>query len=382
MDTFLLQENGRLLLQQNSRGLLTQIVPLFLDPGSDATQDLSFYSATAGTVVSASDQSYTGPRSIKVSTGAGPTTARCSRSGVLNSSGRRISFRFRFDTLPTATGSIAALETSENGNQLCILSLRTDGKLLLRVELASGPSIDIGTTTLAVNTWYRIYVSYVINSASAFNFVAGVGGVEEVSLTYAGDLLDDTITDTLVLAISSDWGANRNAWYDDIYVDGGIDYSDPGDVRVTAKRPNANGTTNGFTLQIGVGGSGYGSGHSPQVNEQPLSTTNGWSMVGVGAAVTEEYNVENQVTGDVDLTGTTIVGVMGWVYAKALAPETAQLIVDGVSGDMNLTTSNKFFFRSRPTFPAGTGADVGMITSTDLTTVSLYEAGIVVAYLQ
>ncbi|WP_323162301.1 hypothetical protein, partial [Pseudomonas fluorescens] len=80
-------------------------------------------------------------------------------------------------------------------------------------------------------------------------------------------------------------------------VDDSSALTDPGNIWVAAKRPNANGTTNGFTTQIGSGGSGYGSGHSPQVNERALSTTNGWSMVGAGAAVTEEYNIESKSTG-------------------------------------------------------------------------------------
>ena len=58
---------------------------------------------------------------------------------------------------------------------------------------------------------------------------------------------------------------------------------DPGAILVTAKRPFTNGTTeDGFTTQIGASGSGYGSGHTPQVNERPLSQTNGWSVIGAG----------------------------------------------------------------------------------------------------
>src|SRR5258705_56447 len=78
-------------------------------------------------------------------------------------------------------------------------------------------------------------------------------------------------------------------------------------------------------------GTGHGTGHSPQVNEQPLSTTNGWSKIGAGSAVTEEYNVENRATGDVNINVTFIVGVMGWVYASSLIAETGQIVVDGTA---------------------------------------------------
>src|SRR6185436_9856514 len=124
----------------------------------------------------------------------------------------------------------------------------------------------------------------------------------------------------------------------DHYVDSSASLTDTGNIWVTAKRPNANGTTNGFTTQIGSGGSGYGTGHSPQVNERVLSTTNGWSMVGAGSAVTEEYNIESAAAGDIDISSANYVDVMGWVYASSLVNETASIIVNGVSSNISLTS--------------------------------------------
>jgi hypothetical protein len=169
----------------------------------------------------------------------------------------------------------------------------------------------------------------------------------------------------------------------DFYIDNSSSLTDTGNIWVTAKRPVANGTTNGFSTQIGSGGSGYGTGHSPQVNERPLSTTNGWSMVGAGSAVTEEYNIEGKSVGDIDISTATIIDWLGWVSIKALAGETGNVIIDGASVAQAITTTATLYtkIKGSATYPAGTGADIGFQTTTALTTVSLYECGVIVAYI-
>ena len=169
----------------------------------------------------------------------------------------------------------------------------------------------------------------------------------------------------------------------DHYVDNSSSLTDTGNIWVTAKRPVSNGTTNGFTTQIGSGGSSYGSGHSPQVNERPLSTTNGWSMVGAGSAVTEEYNIEAKNVGDIDLSKATIVDWLGWVSASSLAGETGNIILGGSSVAQAITSTATLYtaIKGSATYPAGTGTDIGFQTTTALTTVSLYECGVVVAYI-
>jgi hypothetical protein len=176
------------------------------------------------------------------------------------------------------------------------------------------------------------------------------------------------------------FGANFVAYFSDIYVDNSTALTDPGDIRVTAKRPNANGTTNGWLVQIGSGGSGYGTGHSPQVNERALSTTNGWSTALL--STTEEYSIENAATGDADLTGAAIVDFTGWVYAKASTAVTAQMILAGSNSNVSLTTTNTMFTKAAgsTTYPAGS-TDIGMISSGSAGTDSLYECGILVAYI-
>ena len=128
---------------------------------------------------------------------------------------------------------------------------------------------------------------------------------------------------------------------DDLYVDSGTTLDDPGDIRVAAKRPVANGAVNQFTTQIGSGGSGYGSGHAPQVNERPLNTANGWS-ISTTTKATEDYNVEGRAAGDVDLSGATIVDYMGWINATEASTSNSpvtHIIVNGTATAKTLTTS-------------------------------------------
>jgi hypothetical protein len=349
----------------------------FSEPGSDATFDLSLWSGTGGTVSSTTAQFHTGTHSIEV---LSTSTGNFNRHGCLADAGRRVSFWLRFDTVPASTDAIfCSLASSGGAADIILLYITSAGKVK---NGPVGATAVTGTAVLAVNTWYQICACYSITNTTTYSCKIYVNGVLD-STTNAGTLTG-TGTADLYLACDANFGTTKKCWFDDIYIDDTSDGSYPGAVLVTYKRPNANGTTNGFTTQIGSGGSGYGTGHSPQVNEQPLSQTNGWSMVGAGSAVTEEYNVEGSTVGEVNLTGATIKSVMGWVFAKALANETASIVVDGTSSAVvPLTSTPLAFVKESPNptaLPAGTGKDIGLVTTTALTTVSLYECGIVVAY--
>lgn len=347
----------------------------FLEPGSSATFDFSLFSSISGaTVTSDSSVVFTGPRSIRFHT---TLLSYVNKNAILADAGRRISFRFRFDTLPASTSAqVLSCATSGGGADVLTLYLSSAGKL---VNTPVGATPATGTTTLSTNTWYQVCFCYSVTNTTTYQVKVYVNGVLD-STTSAGTLTGVGTSD-LYLVADTNFG-DALVYVSDIYVDDTNDKSYPGDIRVTAKRPNANGTTNGFTTQIGAGGSGYGTGHAPQVNERALSTTNGWSMIGAGSAITEEYNIENKATGDVDLSTVTIVDYVGWLYAKALASETASLVLNGATSNVALTSTTTMFtaVAGSATYPGGTGADIGIITTTALTTVSLYEAGILVAY--
>ena len=309
------------------------------------------------------------------------TNANYTPSGVLSDSGSRISFYVYINALPSATASLFQGASSVLGNLTWNLRLTSGGVL----QLWNSTTAQVGSNgaTLSTGTWYRISLAYTMTSGTVNRFEIFSNGASTISVT------NGTFTNTLTKSMRIG-NISANSTLDirisDIYIDNSSSLTDTGDIWVTAKRPVANGTTNGFTTQIGAGGSGYpasGGGHSPQVNERPLDTTNGWSMVGAGSAITEEYNIENAATGDINLSNATIVGYEGWVSASSLASESLNMILNGTNFSSTTNSVAKMFLATTTsaTYPAGTGTDIGIITTTDLTTVSLYEAGIVVAYI-
>jgi Concanavalin A-like lectin/glucanases superfamily len=380
--------------------------PTFAEAGTDATQDFSLFAGgyfspangSDGTLTSATDQVATGPRAIKFTgPSANAQASAYSPDGACAAAGTRISCRLRFSAVSlSARTSVLQVARSVADGQNFVLGIgfQTGNVLSIlgRTNGGTGFQKD-GTTALSAGTWYRVALAFVLTSTTDFTIKLYLNGVLEATCTQADGTLKFTAASQIVVGteINSELGIPATPittwWMDDIYADNGTDLADPGttnadSLRVTHKRPNANGTTNGFTTQIGAGGSGYGSGHSPQVNEQALSQTNGWSMIGAGSAVVEEYTIENAATGDVDITGKTIDAVMGWVFAKSLAPETGKIVVDGTQSNIALTSTATGFSQASATpttYPSG-GAAIGIVSATDLTTVSLYECGIHIVY--
>lgn len=361
-------------------------VTKFMEAGTAATQGFEFWTSLVTNVntITSDAQAVAGSvRSIKCAHDGGANHyAYAHQSGVLADAGRRISFYMRWSALPTAgkTMDFFVPGPDNDSTNNWLVCLDSNGHLV--IQNTSIVTQATGTTVLAINTDYRICITYTITSASVNTITVYLNGFSEVSATNIAVLTGGTGLDLGITDAQPTSTSPLNIFFSHIYVDDGTS-GDTGDIHVTAKRPNANGTTNGFTTQIGSGGSGYGTGHSPQVNERPLNTADGWSMVGAGSAITEEYNVEAAATGDVSLTGATIRDYAGWVYASSLAGETASIIVGGATSNISLTSTNTLFeaYKGAASYPPGSGSDVGIVTTTALTTVSLYECGIIVAYI-
>lgn len=355
----------------------------FLEPGGDAnfagtTGSNGFWSSSGGVSPQIATDFVHGKHIKSNKYGAGTVDAAQTPNNTLAQAGSRWSVYLYFNALPTtSTADILGMYTAA-GLQSATLRMTTGGVL----QLWNQASAQIGTNgaTLTTGKWYRISLAYTITSTSVNRFELFVNGVSSISVTNA--TLTNVAVSNFILG-----NINVNAGLDfrssDHYIDNSSSLTDTGDIWVTAKRPNANGTTNGFTTQIGAGGSGYGTGHSPQVNERPLSTTNGWSMVGAGSAVTEEYNIESKKTGDIDIFNSTIIDYVGWVSVSSLASETINIIVNGSNFSQAISSTITLYTKvaGSATYPAGTGADIGIQTDTTLTTVSLYECGVIVAYI-
>ncbi len=356
----------------------------FIEPGTDATFDTSFYNSGTGTVASASDQAYTGTQSLKFSTGAGPATAAItSPTGILADAGSQTSWYFRFDVLPAATTVIFRWRNS-GATQIVRLRLTTAGKIGVT---PAGLSEVESTATLSVDTWYRLSLSGYITSNMDWTFRLYVNGTLDTTITNSAGTLTATGLYDFRFFLESTAGTTRNAWVDNVYAATGGASSgsqpDTGNVLCTAKRPISNGTANQFTIEVGAGPApnGVGTGHAVNVSERPLSATYGWS-IGNTVSITEEYNVQTISAGDVDMTGKTIVGVMGWLNGLSTAPCTgcAMMLQGSSSGTVAVGAAGTYLKIGTASYPAGTGTDIGIVTDTTVATIAIYEAGIVFAY--
>lgn len=351
----------------------------FLEPGGDADFGVGttngFWSFVNGAAAVATDFVHGGhQKSIKYRPNAAADYVQL--NNIMADAGRRISFDVYFVSFGLATDTIFRVE---GGASVAVVRLRITTSGTLQLFNDANTQFGSNGSTLLANTWYRISLAYTVTSGSVNRFELFKDGVSDISVTNAtlsttgaiNFLLGNVSGDTVLDFRSSDH-----------YIDDSSSLTDTGNIWVTAKRPNANGTANNFVTQIGAGGSGYGSGHSPQVNERPLSTTNGWSVVAVGAT-TEEYNIESKSTGDINISTATIIDYMGWVSTSALVAETGQIIVNNATSNISITTSAKIFTKiaGSSVYPAGTGTDIGEVTDATATTVSLYECGVVVAYI-
>lgn len=379
-----------LILLLISTPALAAITTTFMEPGTDATQDFKLYLSTTtggtGTITSDSTKSVTGPRSFRATQGAGAGNAVATApSGAADDTGGQFSYWMYFDALPAAANQTAVGRTVGSAN---VFETRVNTNGTLRVVPTGGTGVD-GTYVMSINTWYRVVVSYYIATTTDFQFKAYLhsynGALLDTITANAGTMTRTASSRIAFGMVTGSWGNNTNLWMDDIYASIGgaskiLGQPDLPEIRITAKRPLSNGTTNGFT---GTGTpSSYGSGNARYVNEQPASVTNYVSMVGAGAAVTEEYNIEGPSVGDVNVSAVNIVDVGAWIYTSSLVGENASIILNNATSTVAITSTNTAYFKfsGLKTYPAGTGADVGEITDTSLTTVSLFEAGVLIAY--
>jgi len=353
----------------------------FLEPGGDSTFNVAtpttggFWTTVTNAPAIATDFVH---GSHLTSIRFLPNIACLARASSIYSNAGRFSFYIYLVALPSATA-----------NMISFLDATTS----VRIRLTSAgvlqlweSSVQIGSdgSTLSTGVWYRISFAFTTTDTTHNRFELFVNGKSDISVT------DATITNVAITAVLLGNG-NANSTFDyrtsDHYADDSSSLVDTGDIWVTAKRPVSNGTANQFTTQIGSGGSGYGSGHSPQVNERIISTTNGWSLSNTTQS-TEEYNIEAKNVGDIDITNSTIVDYVGWILANVNSTADSpvhNIIINGASTAKTMTTTATMYTQpaGSSTYPAGTGTDIGMdaqyTTTPHLT--RLFECGIMVAYI-
>lgn len=204
---------------------------VYVYDGSDRTQDTSAVTIvnTGGGIVSDTAQKFTGPRSLKLPTSAGGTNALVDFRSPLADAGRRISIRFRMESLPsTATPNILNINTSANTAVLSV-AVNTSGNLVFRN--ANGTVIATGTAVMAAATWYRITWSFVITNTTTWQVKIYLDGTIDINQTNAATLVR-VGADRLQLSTGGNFGASKSTWWDDLYIDDGTDLADPGAYRI------------------------------------------------------------------------------------------------------------------------------------------------------
>lgn len=350
----------------------------FMEPGGDAnftvTGAITDFWGVSGTVSVATDIVRAGhQKSLQYAVNS---VSEVFFSGLLSDTGSRINFGIYINALPSATATVLAV-TDVSSN--IVVRLRITSAGVLQLWGASG-QIGSSGSTIAVGKWYRFTLAYTVGSTTVNRFEFFKDGVSDISVTNA--TIDNTASDTVIIG-----NASGNLTLDirtsDHYIDDSASLTDTGDIWVTNKRPFSNGSLNNFNVQIGSGASGYGSGHAQQINERPYSATNGWSVVGAGSPITEQYIIEAANVGDMDVSRSRIVGYQGWVVISSVITQTVTMVVGVAQGTVSAVASPGLFFGTFQTsvYPARTIGDIGLITGTTITTVSLYECGMMIAFI-
>lgn len=228
-----------------------------------------------------------------------------------------------------------------------------------------------GITELAINQFNRISVAYVLNGANDLDIQIFVNGIPELSIdgAHTNDL-------SFVANLQYGWvqspGVDHVCWFDQLYIDDGDDLQDPGNALMTAKRP-ATVNEDEWNATVGTGA----------VDERPLSETNGKQHT-ASTGVRQTYTLQAADVGDVDISGESLLGYMGWAWAKKGAGEDGDLpalIVNNVVYPRILTTTPALLKSaiSSTVFPSH-AAGIGMRSNEESADTFMYESGVVVAY--
>lgn len=352
---------------------------VFLDPGGDATGAVGHFNTVIGGGTDISydtSQKAVGVGSYRFDSGDGtaPITA-VGVSSILGTEGhRRISFYFRYDSIPDPDTSAVIAAAMDVDNQALGLSIAVvpqgDG-VVIRFVNAVDDSLD-GTTVLLPDEWNRISFSYFENAFDDADIKIYINGVEELS----AEEIPSGDTSPPLLHFQYGWmtspGAGHLCWFDQAYIDKGDDLSDPGDILITAKLPAS---TNQDNWDI-TGGTGA-------VDERPLSETNYRQQPG-GTQTTQTYMLQTAAAGDVDISGQQVVGYLGWAWARRQGGDINQiaLVVNGTNFTRGSLSASPVLLRNVVTttnYPSN-AAGIGMLSNDDSASVLMYECGVVVAY--
>src|ERR1043166_7679830 len=340
----------------------------FLEAGTAATFGLEFWTAFGG-FGEASEATivHTGPRSLKL-----PNYGSVRKDSVCQDSGTRVTFYVYFSALPPSSLDFCRVNSTTTGKQIEIRLLSTG---ILRLQDGNSNTFD-GTTVLATATWYRISLAYTITNATTNEFRLFLNGALERSVS---NTTTGVGTGTVQWFLEqSGGGSGVTIYVSDTYTDDSPALTDPGDIRVTDKLPVAN-NVNDFDSFIPGGANP--ANRWTNVNERPLSETNGWQQAG-SSQVRENFGLEAAAAGDVDVSGATLVARCAWMWAKAAATSGTPKITDnGSDFAVTLTSTSALFthLTTSASYPSNS-AGIGLVSTGTADDTFLYECGMLLAY--
>lgn len=254
---------------------------------------------------------------------------------------------------------------------------------VVRFVEGSGPGPEFtkftydGITKLFPDMKNRISFGYVSNGADDLGIKIYVNGIEELSIEGSATNGWDG---SGILDLYYGWihtpGVGHVCWFDQWWGDEGDDLADTGNKLSTHKGP-ATVNENEWNTTGGTGA----------VNERPLSETN-YRQETRATQFRQNYTLQADDEGDVDLSGKTLVAHMGWAWAKkgAGSLDGIQLTVNGVDFESGsaatLITTTPSLIRTAiasPSYPSN-AAGIGMASNNETADTFIYELGVVQAY--
>lgn len=349
---------------------------------TDTPQTGSLYNgAKSGTTTIDTAVKEHGYSSIKCDATATPASAYVARLACLADAGRRVSIRMRFATAFGATAGTAILRFLTSAVGTCWeIRLDSAGKLRLHCGAAGATLVQTGATALSLGQWYRISVAYTITSATVNEFRVYLDGVLE--LTGSNIASQTTATSMLRIGFTGTApAASAVINFQDVYIDDSTALTDPGNIRVTAKKPAAAGSTNAFDTLVGTGTNRW-----DRVSERPGNNANGLMQAGTGV-VRENFTVEAEGAGVDNITGAPILDWAAWAYwtiVAAAGDATTALVANGTDIAQTSVAASGVYqmaysLAGLTTYPSANNV-VGYKSTGTAVDTTLTECGVIIAY--
>lgn len=248
---------------------------------------------------------------------------------------------------------------------------RGDGVIL---RLIDGDKVWYdGITELLPDTDHRISWGHLLHDTNLVDIKLYVDSIQELDIVDAKCAGGISNLVNLLHGWAITPGENKVCWFDQFWIDAGDDLTDCGNILSTHKGPATVNEDNWDT----DGGNGL-------VDERPLNETNYKEHSTPIDAQYQTYNLQADDAGDIDISGESLVGHMGWAWAQwTLSPDLVRLVTNGVEVNRlaQLTSSPRLIRQpiasaSYPTNARG----IGMYVETEFGNLTLFECGVVVAY--